>query len=89
MIIVAPASTMPESPDRVGADSLRSPTVKGALSPGDRQKLLTDFESSTPMGRIAKPTDVAHAVLFFASDAMSGHVTGNVIGTDGGMYMTH
>jgi len=41
------------------------------------------------MGKIAKPMDVAHAVLFFASDVMSGHVTGNVIGTDGGMYMTH
>ena len=87
--VVAPAMTMPESPDEIGGDSLWSATVKGALSPGDKQNMLKDFESKTPMGRIAKPIDVAHAVLFFASDVMSGHVTGNVIGTDGGMYMTH
>ncbi|MGD0918811.1 MAG: SDR family oxidoreductase, partial [Thermodesulfobacteriota bacterium] len=77
------------SPDEIGGDSLWSATVKGALSPGDKQNMLKDFESKTPMGRIAKPIDVAHAVLFFASDVMSGHITGNVIGTDGGMYMTH
>src|SRR4030042_3446826 len=74
---------------KVGEDSLWSATVKGALSPEDKQNLFKDFESKTPMGRIAKPIDVAHAVLFFASDVMSGHVTGNVIGTDGGIYMTH
>ena len=87
--IVAPALTMPENPDEVGADSLWSPTVKGALSTEDKKNFRAEFESKTPMGKIAKPMDVAHAVLFFASDVMSGHVTGNVIGTDGGMYMTH
>jgi 2-hydroxycyclohexanecarboxyl-CoA dehydrogenase len=87
--IVAPALTIPDSADEVGTDSLWSPKVKGALSPKDGQQLLSVFESMTPMGRIAKPIDVAHAVLFFASDVMSGHVTGNVIGTDGGIYMTH
>jgi len=87
--VVAPALTQPESPDAVGEDSLWSPTVKGALTPEARQNMFNDFVSKTPMGTIAKPIDVAHAVLFFASDVMSGHVTGNVIGTDGGIYMTH
>jgi 2-hydroxycyclohexanecarboxyl-CoA dehydrogenase len=86
--IVAPALTMPESQDDVGADSLWSPTVKGALSAQDRVNFRKEFESKTPMGTIARPIDVAHAVLFFASDVLSGHVTGNLIGTDGGMYMT-
>ena len=87
--VVAPAMTMPDSPDAVGKDSLWSPTVKGALTPEEKENMLKDFVSNTPMGRIAKPIDVAHAVLFFASDVMSGHVTGNVIGTDGGIYMAH
>jgi NAD(P)-dependent dehydrogenase (short-subunit alcohol dehydrogenase family) len=86
--IVAPALTMPETQDEVGADSLWSPNVKGALSAQDKVNFRKEFESKTPMGTIAKPIDVAHAVLFFASDVMSGHVTGNLIGTDGGMYMT-
>ncbi len=87
--IVAPALTMPQDQEEVGSDSLWSPTVKGALSAEERKNFRREFESKTPMGTIAKPIDVAHAVLFFASDVMSGHVTGNVIGTDGGMYMTH
>jgi 2-hydroxycyclohexanecarboxyl-CoA dehydrogenase len=87
--IVAPALTMPEDQDEVGSDSLWGPTVKGALSAEDKRNFRREFESKTPMGNIARPIDVAHAVLFFASDVMSGHVTGNIIGTDGGMYMTH
>jgi len=86
--IVAPALTMPESQDEVGTDSLWSPSVKGALSAQDKVTFRKEFESKTPMGTIARPVDVAHAVLFFASDVMSGHITGNLIGTDGGMYMT-
>ena len=51
-------------------------------------KFREEFESNTPLGTIAKPIDVANAVLYFASDVMSGHVTRNIIGTDGGMDMT-
>lgn len=87
--IVAPALTAPESQDAIGTDSLWSPSVKGALTPEAGQQLFTQFVTNTPMNTLATPTDVANAVLFFASDVMSGHVTGNVIGTDGGMYMSH
>jgi NAD(P)-dependent dehydrogenase (short-subunit alcohol dehydrogenase family) len=82
--VVAPALTMPENLEETSSDSV----WRGAFSPEDQKALLENFEAMTPMGRIAKPIDVAHAVLFFASDVMSGHVTGNLIGTDGGIYMT-
>jgi len=82
--IVAPALTMPEGPDEIGGESV----WKGAFSPEDQKALIKYHESITPMGRLAKSSDVAHAVLYFASDVMSGHVTGSVIGTDGGAYMT-
>ncbi|MFC6998190.1 SDR family NAD(P)-dependent oxidoreductase [Rufibacter roseus] len=39
--------------------------------------------SRTPMGKLGKPSDVAEAVYFFASDA-SGYITGTVLPVDGG-----
>jgi NAD(P)-dependent dehydrogenase (short-subunit alcohol dehydrogenase family) len=84
--IVAPALTMAESPEELGGDSVWK---GGGFTPEDQKVLIKHFEQITPMRKIAKPIDVAHAVLFFASDVMSGHVTGNVIGTDGGIYMGH
>jgi len=52
------------------------------LSPEKYQELMAGIK----MGRIGTPEDVASAVLFFASD-MSGYVTGQVLGVDGGMII--
>jgi len=41
---------------------------------------------SIKMKRIGLPDDIAKAVLFFASD-LSGYVTGQVLGVDGGMLI--
>lgn len=83
--VVAPALTMPEGPETLGGDSV----WKGTFSPKEQEELVKAFEAVTPLGRIAKPHDVAMAVLFLASDVMAGHITGIVIGTDGGMYFPH
>lgn len=47
-------------------------------------RMMETVRKVTPMGRLAKPEDVAKAVLFFASDD-SSFVTGQVLSTSGGL----
>ena len=42
--------------------------------------------SSTPLGRVGRPEEVAAAVLFLAS-AEAGYITGQVLRVNGGMYV--
>lgn len=43
--------------------------------------------ASVPMGRAGEPQDCVGAVLFLASPAMSGYVTGHVLEVNGGQLM--
>jgi 3-oxoacyl-[acyl-carrier protein] reductase len=42
--------------------------------------------ASIPLGRLGKPQDVAHAVLFLASDEAS-FITGEILDVNGGALM--
>jgi 3-oxoacyl-[acyl-carrier protein] reductase len=44
---------------------------------------------ATALGKFGTAEDVAGAILFLASDVTAGHMTGQVIGVDGGLYMPH
>jgi 3-oxoacyl-(acyl-carrier-protein) reductase len=47
-----------------------------------------EYKKSIPLGRMAKPEEVAGAVTWLASDA-AGYITGAVIPVDGGLGMGH
>ncbi len=46
----------------------------------------TDIEGRTPMGRFAKPEDIARAVAFLADPEQSGYVNGHTLSVDGGWF---
>lgn len=49
----------------------------------ETRKLLVE---QTPLGRLGKPEDIAHAVAFLASEE-AGFITGQVLGADGGFIV--
>jgi 3-oxoacyl-[acyl-carrier protein] reductase len=66
-----------------------------AIAPGFVPTVLTDvlneeqkrtIISLTPLGRFAKPEEIAYAVAFLADDR-AGFITGQVLSVDGGLVM--
>lgn len=53
---------------------------------GDAAALIASRNSRTPMGRMGTAWDVAHAVLFLASDE-ANYITGTEIVVDGGLIL--
>ncbi|MGV6874303.1 SDR family NAD(P)-dependent oxidoreductase [Pseudochelatococcus sp. B33] len=54
------------------------------LGHADASKLIAERHASVPMGRMGDAWDVAHAVLFLASDE-AGYITATQLVVDGGM----
>ena len=49
-------------------------------------KLRSQVISMHPLGRIARPEDVAEAIYFLANPDRSGNITGHVLSINGGRY---
>ena len=58
-----------------------TPLLPSVLGPAEGQR--EKFVASVPLGRLAKPQDIANAALFLAS-ADADFVTGNIVEVDGG-----
>lgn len=80
--VVCPGVTIPEDNDEVGTNSMW--VNKDSMFTPDQ---LAQIAKSLPLKKIGRPQDVANAVLFFASNAAAGHVTGQVLSVSGGYTM--
>jgi 3-oxoacyl-[acyl-carrier protein] reductase len=58
----------------------------GSIDTGERMRVLEEMTARIPLRRMGEPSDVAHAVLYLASDAAK-FVTGQVLRTNGGAAM--
>lgn len=80
--IVCPGVTIPEEPEEVGAESMWR-NKDDMFTPDQLEKVAR----SLPLRKLGRPRDVANAVLFLASDAVAGHITGQVLSVSGGYSM--
>ena len=80
--VVCPGVTIPENMDEVGEGSMWR----------DKESMFTaqqleQVARALPLRKLGRPADIANAVLFLASDAVAGHVTGQVLSVSGGYTM--
>ena len=59
--------------------------IQTPMLAGLKPEVLAEYEKQIPVGRIGRPEDVAHAVLFFACDE-SGYITGQTLPITGGWF---
>jgi len=71
-------------PGRIG-----TPMPMSRLKPGeDWEMLLAQWGRNIPLRRVGRPEDVAHAILFLASDEAEW-ITGTTLVVDGGSTISH
>jgi NAD(P)-dependent dehydrogenase (short-subunit alcohol dehydrogenase family) len=80
--VVCPGLTLPEEQSEVGGTSMwHDPS--GMFTAEQVEKIA----KALPLRKIGRPSDVANAVVFFASPVAAGHVTGQVLSVSGGYSM--
>jgi len=80
--VVCPGVTIPDEDEEVSNASMWS----------DREAMFTEDQfkkiaASLPLKKLGRPDDLANAVLFMSSNAVAGHVTGQVLSVSGGYSM--
>jgi 3-oxoacyl-[acyl-carrier protein] reductase len=59
--------------------------IRTPMLDGLKAEVLAEYEKQIPVGRVGRPEDVAHAVLFFACEE-SGYITGTTLPITGGWF---
>jgi NAD(P)-dependent dehydrogenase (short-subunit alcohol dehydrogenase family) len=71
------------APHNIRVNAICPGAIETRISPLPGTDLYERQLRKTPLGRIGKPLEVAHAALFLASDEAS-YITGAVLPVDGG-----
>ena len=71
-------------PGAVDTPMLRLGVRRWATSSEGVESALQELGARTPLGRIGRPTEIAHAILFLADAGQSSFVTGQTLVADGG-----
>jgi len=80
--VVCPGVTIPETDEEVGEQSMWR-DKNSMFTPEQLEKVAR----ALPLRKLGRPRDVANAVVFLSSDAVAGHVTGQVLSVSGGYSM--
>lgn len=80
--IVCPGVTVPEDDHEVGEGSMWA-RREAMFTPEQFEKIA----AALPLKKLGRPRDIAHAVLFLASNEVAGHITGQVLSVSGGYSM--
>jgi 2-hydroxycyclohexanecarboxyl-CoA dehydrogenase len=80
--VVCPGVTIPADDEEIGSNSMW--VNKDSMFTAEQ---LEKVAKSLPLKKIGRPHEVANAVLFLASNAAAGHVTGQVMSVSGGYSM--
>ncbi len=80
--VVCPGVTIPEHDEQVGEESMWR-DKDAMFTPEQLEKVAR----ALPLRKVGRPRDVANAVIFLASVAVAGHVTGQVLSVSGGYTM--
>ena len=59
--------------------------IQTPMLSGLKPEVLAEYEKQIPVGRVGRPEEVAHAVLFFASEE-SSYITGQTLPITGGWF---
>jgi 3-oxoacyl-[acyl-carrier protein] reductase len=59
----------------------RTPMAAAGLDPN----VLRRMQATMALQKIAEPQDIAHAIVFLASDRLAGHISGAILPVAGGM----
>ncbi len=80
--VVCPGVTIPEEDGAVGANSMW--VNRDSMFTAEQ---IVQIAKALPLKKVGRPEDVAGAVLFLSSNAVAGHVTGQVLSVSGGYSM--
>jgi 2-hydroxycyclohexanecarboxyl-CoA dehydrogenase len=75
--VVCPGLTPPSTPEEIAQGS-----IWDGVKPTEEQ--LEEMAMAIPLRKFGKATDIAKAVIFFASEVAAGHITGQILSVNGG-----